>query len=209
LFGRQPSTTKYKGLDILQALFLCPIPRVARGSGHPCGGWSTAQTPGIDHFPGQSRLYSLFGLRVDADVVLDKSTTYARRFIVNQDDQSDIEHDQGSSIDHLTVSQTRYIISETEDLIMAHSTMLHVRVDDEIKTQASEALAAMGLSVSDAVRILLKRVVNDQAFPLELKVPNAETRAAMEEARAMAKARTARFDSADALIDDLEKARQQ
>ena len=92
---------------------------------------------------------------------------------------------------------------------MAHSTMLHVRVDDEIKTQASEALAAMGLSVSDAVRILLKRVVNDQAFPLELKVPNAQTRAAMEEARAMAKARTSRFDSADALIDDLEKARRQ
>jgi hypothetical protein len=37
-------------------------------------------------------------------------------------------------------------------------------------------------------------------------VPNAQTRAAMEEARAMAKARTARFDSADALIDDLENA---
>ena len=92
---------------------------------------------------------------------------------------------------------------------MAHSKMLHVRVDDEIKTQASEALAAMGLSVSDAVRILLKRVVNDQACPLELKVPNAQTRAAMEEARAMAKARSARFHSADALIDDLEKARQQ
>ena len=91
---------------------------------------------------------------------------------------------------------------------MAHSTMLHVRVDDEIKAQATEALAAMGLSVSDAVRILLKRVVNDQAFPLELKVPNAQTRAAMEEARAMAKARAARFDTADALIDDLEKARQ-
>jgi len=91
---------------------------------------------------------------------------------------------------------------------MARSTMLHVRVDDEIKTQASEALAAMGLSLSDAVRIMLKRVVNDQAFPLELKVPNTLTRAAMEEARAMAQARTARFDSADALIDDLEKARQ-
>ncbi|MHA6834060.1 type II toxin-antitoxin system RelB/DinJ family antitoxin [Ralstonia pseudosolanacearum] len=96
-----------------------------------------------------------------------------------------------------------------EDLIMAHSSMLHVRVDDEIKAQASEALAAMGLSVSDAVRILLKRVVNDQAFPLELKVPNAQTRAAMEEARVKMKARAARFASADALIDDLEKARQQ
>ncbi|MFG6443230.1 type II toxin-antitoxin system RelB/DinJ family antitoxin [Roseateles sp. LKC17W] len=92
---------------------------------------------------------------------------------------------------------------------MAHSAMLHVRVDDEIKTQATEALASMGLSVSDAVRILLKRVVSDQAFPLELKVPNAETRAAMEEARAMVKARAARFDSADALFDDLEKTSKQ
>ncbi len=59
------------------------------------------------------------------------------------------------------------------------------------------------------MRILLKRVVNDQAFPLELKVPNAETRPAMEEARAMEQARTVRFNSADALIDDLEETRRQ
>ncbi len=90
---------------------------------------------------------------------------------------------------------------------MAQSSMLHIRVDDDTKTQATEALAAMGLSMSDAVRIFLKRVVNDQAFPLELKVPNAETRAAMEEARAMLKARQARFESTDALFDELEKAR--
>ena len=92
---------------------------------------------------------------------------------------------------------------------MAHTSMLHVRVDDDVKAQASEALAAMGLSISDAVRILLKRVVNDQAFPLELKVPNAQTRAAMEESRAMVQARTARFHSADALLDDLEKTGEQ
>ena len=90
---------------------------------------------------------------------------------------------------------------------MAQSSMLHIRVDDETKIQATAALAAMGLSMSDAVRIFLKRVVNDQAFPLELKVPNAETRAAMEEARAMMKARQARFESADALFDELEKTR--
>ena len=89
---------------------------------------------------------------------------------------------------------------------MAQSSMLHVRVDEETKVQATEALAAMGLSLSDAVRILLKRVASDQAFPLELKAPNAETRAAMIEARALMKARAERFDSADALIDDLEKA---
>ena len=61
-------------------------------------------------------------------------------------------------------------------------TMLHVRVNDELKTDAAAALEAMGLSLSDAVRILLTRIVADQAFPLELKVPNAETRAAMAEA---------------------------
>ncbi len=88
---------------------------------------------------------------------------------------------------------------------MAQTSMLHVRVDDDVKAQASEALASMGLSVSDAVRIFLKRVVNDQAFPLELKVPNAETRKAIEESRAMMKKRQARFATADALFNDLEK----
>jgi DNA-damage-inducible protein J len=83
--------------------------------------------------------------------------------------------------------------------------MLHVRVDDETKTQATEALATMGMSVSEAVRLFLRRVVVDQTFPLELKVPNAETRAAIEESRAMMAARRARFATADALFDDLEK----
>jgi DNA-damage-inducible protein J len=90
---------------------------------------------------------------------------------------------------------------------MAQTSMLHVRIDDELKAQAGLALESMGMSVSDAVRILLTRVVSDQAFPLELKVPNAQTRLAMEEARAIMQANAARFDSVGALIDDLEKAR--
>lgn len=65
---------------------------------------------------------------------------------------------------------------------MAGSSMIHVRVDDDLKARATEALNAMGLSVSDAVRLLLHRIATDQAFPLELKVPNAETRAALAEA---------------------------
>jgi len=92
---------------------------------------------------------------------------------------------------------------------MPQSTMLHIRVEDEIKEQASEALAAMGLSMSDAVRILLKRVVSDQAFPLELKVPNAATRAAIKESRARMKVGKASFDTAQELINDLEKAGKQ
>lgn len=87
----------------------------------------------------------------------------------------------------------------------AHTSMLHVRVDDETKEQATQALAAMGMSVSDAVRLFLRRVVIDQAFPLELRVPNAETRAAIAESRAMMASRHARFADAGALFDDLEK----
>ena len=87
----------------------------------------------------------------------------------------------------------------------AQTSMLHIRVDDDIKEQATQALNTMGLSVSDAVRLFLRRVVIDQAFPLELKVPNSKTRAAMEESRAMMATRRARFASADELFADLEK----
>lgn len=47
----------------------------------------------------------------------------------------------------------------------AHSPMLHVRVEDDIKELATQALTAMGLSMSDAVRRFLRCVVIDQAFP--------------------------------------------
>ena len=75
---------------------------------------------------------------------------------------------------------------------MAATTMVHVRVDEHIKTQASETLAAMGLTVSDAIRVFLTRVVADQQLPFALKAPNAGTRAAMKEARAMSKRHASR-----------------
>ena len=85
------------------------------------------------------------------------------------------------------------------------TTMIHVRVDEQIKAQATETLAAMGLSLSDAVRVFLMRVIAEQQMPFALKVPNAETRAAMAEADEIAHTRRARFNSASELIDDLEK----
>jgi DNA-damage-inducible protein J len=86
--------------------------------------------------------------------------------------------------------------------MMAATTMVHVRVDENIKNQATETLASMGLTVSDAVRVFLTRVVSDQQLPFALQAPNAGTRAAMREARAIGKAR---FTSTAALIHDLEK----
>jgi DNA-damage-inducible protein J len=50
----------------------------------------------------------------------------------------------------------------------AHTSMLHVRIDDELKTQASAKLATFGLTVSDAVRILLTRVVKEGGLPAGL-----------------------------------------
>jgi DNA-damage-inducible protein J len=82
---------------------------------------------------------------------------------------------------------------------------VHVLVDEETQISAKKVLEDMGMSMSDAVRLFLKRVAADQTFPLELKVPNATTRAAMEESRALIKARHARFATADELFNDLEK----
>ena len=88
---------------------------------------------------------------------------------------------------------------------MTTTAMVHVRVDEQIKAQATEALAAMGLSVSDAVRVFLMRVVAEQQMPFALKVPNAQTRAAMKEADQIALTRRARFATAAELFDVLEK----
>lgn len=63
-------------------------------------------------------------------------------------------------------------------------------------------LAAMGLTVFDAVRVFLTRLVAEQQLPFELEAPDAETRAAMQQARSMVKAR---FASAEVLIHDLEE----
>lgn len=68
--------------------------------------------------------------------------------------------------------------------LMATTTMVHVRVDGKVKARAEKALTAMGLSVSDAVRVLLTRVAVEKALPFEVRVPNARTVAAVEEARA-------------------------
>lgn len=87
---------------------------------------------------------------------------------------------------------------------MTQSATLRARIDEDTKARGDAVLDAIGLSVSDAVRLLYHRLIADQAFPLELKVPNAETRAAMAEAHAILRARKARFDKPDDLITSLD-----
>lgn len=83
---------------------------------------------------------------------------------------------------------------------MATTTMVHVRLDQEVKKRAAKTLAAMGLSVSDAVRMLLLRVAAERGLPFEVKVPNAKTVKAM---RAADRGEGKRLRSAAALFKDL------
>ena len=92
---------------------------------------------------------------------------------------------------------------------MAASTMLHVRIDEGLKERGNAVLDAIGLSAADAVRLFYHRLIAEQGFPLELKVPNAETRAAMAEAEAILAARRARFATPDALMAALETPREE
>jgi DNA-damage-inducible protein J len=80
------------------------------------------------------------------------------------------------------------------------TTMVHIRVDEKVKQKASKTLAAMGMSVSDAVRILLVRVAAEKALPFEVRVPNATTVKAMQAAD---RRKGKRFKTADALFEDL------
>jgi DNA-damage-inducible protein J len=83
---------------------------------------------------------------------------------------------------------------------MATTTMVHVRLDERVKARAEKALAAMGLSVSDAVRVLLTRVAVEKALPFEVRVPNARTHEAMAELK---KGKLKKLSGDDALMDDL------
>ena len=80
------------------------------------------------------------------------------------------------------------------------TTMVHVRVDEKVKAAAAKTLSAMGMSVSDAVRILLVRVAAEKALPFEVKVPNRTTVKAMQAAD---QRKGKRFKSAGALFKDL------
>ncbi len=89
---------------------------------------------------------------------------------------------------------------------MSATTMIHVRIDEQVKAQATETLAAMGLTVSDAVRVFLTRVIADQEMPFAVKAPNAASRVAIAEAGKIVKGRKARFATASDLMNDIEKA---
>jgi len=83
---------------------------------------------------------------------------------------------------------------------MTENTIVRARIDGRIKEEAAAVLSAMGLTVSDAFRLMMTRIAAEKALPFEPLVPNEETIEAMREAR---KRGLPRFKTVEALFADL------
>ena len=82
---------------------------------------------------------------------------------------------------------------------MTTDTLVRARINSDVKARATEALQAMGLSVSDAIRLLLMRVADEKRLPFAIQVPNATTVNAMKE---LEDGKGKRFGSDEALFED-------
>ena len=83
---------------------------------------------------------------------------------------------------------------------MSSDTVVRARIDSETKARAAEALQAMGLSVSDAIRLMLLRVADEKRLPFAVQAPNDTTVKAMKE---LDEGKGKRFGNAEELFQDL------
>ena len=81
---------------------------------------------------------------------------------------------------------------------MTKTVTVQARMEPELKSRAREVLNAIGLTESAAISLFYAQIINQKGIPFELKMPNAETRASLEEDMSKAP----RFDSVEALISD-------
>ena len=84
---------------------------------------------------------------------------------------------------------------------MPTNAVVRARIDEQVKEEAAAVLAEMGLTVSDAVRLMLTRVAREHALPFNPLIPNEETVAAMKEAR-RGNLETVTLDELQAVLDD-------
>lgn len=76
-------------------------------------------------------------------------------------------------------------------------TYVRARIDSATKARAADALEAMGLSISDAIRLLMLRIADEQRLPFTIKTPNATTKKAMAELEA---GKGQRYDSVEDML---------
>ena len=82
---------------------------------------------------------------------------------------------------------------------------VRARIDDDVKNAATAVLENVGLNVSDIIRVVLTRIAKEKAVPIGLFIPNADTIAAMREARGIMNSEKLRFKSNQEFFDALER----
>ena len=83
---------------------------------------------------------------------------------------------------------------------MSADSVVRARIDSDTKVRATAALSAMGLTVSDAIRLMLLRVADEKRLPFAVQVPNATTVKAMKE---LEQGKGKRFANVDELFEDI------
>jgi DNA-damage-inducible protein J len=93
-----------------------------------------------------------------------------------------------------------YNVAQAKGCVMAAAEVVRARIDAGLKKEATAVLSGMGLSVSDAIRMMLMRVAAERALPFELREPNPKTREALLAAE---RGELERFESVADLMMDL------
>lgn len=84
---------------------------------------------------------------------------------------------------------------------MSKSATIHTRIDPAIKEEAESILGSLGMKPSEAIQIFYKQIALRSGFPVELKIPNEETRLTLEESRAGKNVES--FSTKEELFEDL------
>ncbi|CAN5353259.1 type II toxin-antitoxin system RelB/DinJ family antitoxin [soil metagenome] len=83
---------------------------------------------------------------------------------------------------------------------MSATAVVRARIDEKTKRKATKALAKIGLTVSDAIRLTMVRIADEKTLPFELYTPNAESREAIRE---LQEGRGQRFATVEEFMADL------
>gem|GEM_PF-4322907 len=95
-----------------------------------------------------------------------------------------------------------YNVATKRGVEMAHDSVVRARIDERTKRQAAKVFAECGMTISDAIRIMLLRTAKEKEIPFSVHVPNKKTVAAMRELEKKG-ARARRFKDFEALLKDL------
>lgn len=86
---------------------------------------------------------------------------------------------------------------------MGKTAVIRARVEPEIKEDLESIFSKLGLSMSEAINVFCHQAILNRGFPFEVKVPNATTKRAMEEADEISKSKKSRFKNTDEMFDEL------